>query len=383
MLIQFSFKNFKVFKEEAFLDFLPAPINEHKGTLLQDPADGERILPLIGIYGPNGSGKSTVLDALGCLSSIITSSVSIPARIRDFHCLFSGDCRNIPTQFDVLFRSQGFLFRYQLSLMGGIIMEENLFYGRLGGDDTGILFNRKESGIHPGRELLSYSLKAAPPGVPLLSWLNAYTDSIHARAAYTWFKGIQGAAPRGLPTDSDRRLRLCRILQNIGLDITDYSVLSHTDHKSPAVLLTHQPDSSCSFELPLTEESEGTRRLLSLLPSVLASLEEGSLMTADDLDCILHPHGLRYLTGLYLDHEINPHGAQLLFTGHNTAILQPATLRRDEIWLCCRREGLDTDLYPLSSYKKENGLIPRNDEAYGKQYLEGRYGAVPVVPIQQ
>ena len=52
-------------------------------------------------------------------------------------------------------------------------------------------------------------------------------------------------------------------------------------------------------------------------------------------------------------------------------------MRRDEICLCCRLEGTDAVLYPLSSYKKENGLIPRNDEAYGKQYLEGRYGANP------
>ena len=68
MLMQLSFKNFKAFKEEVLLDFLPASINEHKNTLLKDPADGERILPLIGIYGPNSSGKSTVLDALSCLS---------------------------------------------------------------------------------------------------------------------------------------------------------------------------------------------------------------------------------------------------------------------------------------------------------------------------
>ena len=109
----------------------------------------------------------------------------------------------------------------------------------------------------------------------------------------------------------------------------------------------------------------------------MTSLDEGSLMMADDLDCFLHPHALRYLIALDANRERNPHNAQLLFTAHNTAILQPAQMRRDEIWLCCRQEGQDTELYPLSSYKKENGLIPRNDEAYGKQYLEGRYGAMP------
>ena len=101
MLIQFSFKNFKVFKEEVLLDFLPASINEHKNTLLKDPADGECILPLIGIYGPNSGGKSTVLNALSCLSSLVTASVTVPTRIKDVHCLFSSDCKDIPTQFDV------------------------------------------------------------------------------------------------------------------------------------------------------------------------------------------------------------------------------------------------------------------------------------------
>ena len=91
----------------------------------------------------------------------------------------------------------------------------------------------------------------------------------------------------------------------------------------------------------------------------------------------LHPHLLRYLISLYKNREKNPHNAQLVFTAHNTAILTPGVMRRDEIYLCCRPEGKDAVLYPLSSYKKENGLIPRNDEAYGKQYLEGRYGAAP------
>lgn len=380
MLIQFSFSNYKGFRNEVLLDFLPASINEHKTTLLNDPSDGERVLPLIGIYGPNGSGKSTILEALTCLSSLVTSPVSVPARIKDVHCRFSSDCQDIPTRFDILFRSQGFLFRYQLHFLKGIITEENLFYGSLGGNDTGILFNRKESGIHPGRELMAFPLKAVSPSVSLLAWLNAYTDSPHVKAAYTWFNRLQGTSPCDLPIDQDRRRKLCRILQDIGLDIVDYSTVPDSYHKSPAVLLTHRPNSSCSFELPYEEESAGTRKLLSLLPSVLASLENGTLMIADDLDCILHPHTLRYLIGLYTNNEKNPRNSQLLFTAHSTAILQPTLLRRDEIWLCCRQEGQDTELYPLSSYKKENGLIPRNDEAYGKQYLEGRYGAVPAAP---
>ena len=83
------------------------------------------------------------------------------------------------------------------------------------------------------------------------------------------------------------------------------------------------------------------------------SLRLGSLLLADDLDNVLHPHLLRFILSLYQDCEKNPHNAQLVFTSHNTAILNPAVMRRDEICLCCRPEGTDAVLYPLSSYKKK------------------------------
>ncbi len=76
-------------------------------------------------------------------------------------------------------------------------------------------------------------------------------------------------------------------------------------------------------------------------------------MLADDLDQALHPHLLRYLISLYKNREKNPHNAQLVFTAHNTAILTPGVMRRDEIYLCCRPEGKDAVLYPLSSYKRK------------------------------
>ena len=201
---------------------------------------------------------------------------------------------------------------------------------------------------------------------------------MHAKAAYSWFSRIQGSSPRELPSDADTRRRLCGILQDLGLDIADYSIIPDSDHKSPAAFLVHSPYEGCTYELPWEEESMGTKKLLSLLPSILTSLDDGSLMMADDLDCILHPHALRYLIALYANRERNPHNAQLLFTAHNTAILQPAQMRRDEIWLCCRQEGQDTELYPLSSYKKENGLIPRNDEATASSIWKVVTGPCPI-----
>ena len=82
MLCQFSFKNYKIFKNEAFLDFMAEPIREHKESLLVDETDGERFIPVIAIYGPNAGGKSTVLDALNFLRRYVLQTVLL-TRLQD------------------------------------------------------------------------------------------------------------------------------------------------------------------------------------------------------------------------------------------------------------------------------------------------------------
>ena len=382
MLVQFSFKNFKLFQEEALIDFLPAPIHEHSDSLLRDPADGERLLPLMGIYGPNAGGKSTVLHALSCLTGLVTGSVSLSSGLPRVSCLNKPGFHRKPTEFDVLFRTQGSIFRYQLSFLGGQITKETLFYGGITGEDTGILYNRLDSRIHGGKELLSAPLDTVPPSVPLLAWLKDHWDSPHAHAAFDWFCSIrtQGSSP--LPDHPGQKKSLCCLLQDLGFDITDYEIIPSRETPEPLMTVTHTPlyqdsPSPYTYRLPLKEESQGVQRLFSLLPPLSACLETGGLLIADDLDRVLHPQGLRCLIRFFHNREKNSRNAQLLFTAHNTALLQPAYMRRDEIWLCCAKPDGDRELYPLSSYKKENGLIPRNDEAYGKQYLEGRYGALP------
>lgn len=397
MLVQLTLRNFKVFKEETLLDCIPGPINEHKASLIKDSLDGEQFLPLIAIYGPNGAGKSTVLYGLTYLSGLVTRTEPhshIPRPI--FYCL-SPDCAGSPSEFDVLFRHRGFLFRYQLHLQKGTVTEENLFFGRLGKDDAGILFSRKGSRLHLGKSVSSVRVDQLSPSRPLLSVLAGLTQSPPVQAAYSWFGEMQvipgilapsaGQSQDNILPDSQEEVRqICSLLQAMDLDITSYRIeprqtdgTQAADALPPILRLTHSPKESPAYELAYEDESEGIKKLLTILPVLLTSLKKGQLVVADDLDIILHPHILRYIVGLYTNCEKNPHGAQLIFTSHNTAILMPTVLRRDEIWLCSRPAGEDAQLYPLSWYKKENGLIPRNDEAYGKQYLEGRYGANPKI----
>lgn len=380
MLIQLILKNFKILKEETLLDCIPGPINEHKASLIKDPSDGEQFLPVIAIHGPNGSGKSTVLYGLKYLAGLLTCARPDEAAAQPIHHRMSPDGADIPTEFDVLYRHKGYLFRYQLHLLKGMITEETLFYGRPGEDDAGILFSRKNGDFHLGKAVMTRPVKHVSQSEPLLSLLSLSSQSQSIQAAFSWFESVHflpsPPTSASLAGAAEREDEICSLLQAMDLDITRIRITPQDHRSAPGLVLTHTPKGSAPFELSFADESEGIKKLLSILPPILSGLEQGSLTAADDLDSLLHPSLLRYIIGLYTDSEKNPHGSQLIFTSHNTADLMPAILRRDEIWLCAP-SGEMPRLYPLSWYKKENGLIPRNDEAYAKQYLEGRYGAIP------
>ncbi len=100
-------------------------------------------------------------------------------------------------------------------------------------------------------------------------------------------------------------------------------------------------------------------------------------MVADELDAKLHPKLLRYIIELFTNPKVNKHGAQLLLTSHDMTTMIPAVYRRDEIWFCALNSSNASTIYSLIAFKKENGKSPRKDESYGKQYIEGRYGADP------
>ncbi len=385
MLNQFIFRNYRLFKNETLLDFFPAPINEHKASLLADPKDGEAFLPVISLYGPNGCGKSSILEALWNVCRLAAGDFSLITSSDRSYCRLDSTGRELPLSFDLLFRRNDFLFRYQLEVKQATVLEENMFYGKPGSDDAGVLFARKGNELHIGNEAGKMDFSALPATTSLLRYLDPNSPSECAKAAACWFHQVLFFRANDfqkvpdLPSEVEERQIICRLLQNMDIDILDYSITKESGSGTSSLILTHGKANGNTFFISYDEESTGIRKLLTLIPLIVKSLAQGSLLLADDLDNVLHPHLLRFILSLYQNHETNPHQAQLVFTSHNTAILTPSIMRRDEICLCCRPEETDAVLYPLSSYKKENGLIPRNDEAYGKQYLEGRYGANPKI----
>ena len=121
------------------------------------------------------------------------------------------------------------------------------------------------------------------------------------------------------------------------------------------------------------QESSGTRKLIDLAGPIFDTLLNGSTLVVDELDAKMHPLISQHIIGLFNDPKTNPKDAQLIFTTHDTHLLSSKMLRRDQIWF------EQTDLYSLMDIVLPDGSKPRNDSNYEKNYIAGRYGAIPFI----
>lgn len=395
MLCQFIVKNFKSIKDEIVLDMQATTISEHKNSLIVD-RDGERFLPIAAIYGPNGSGKSNVLEALCALVNKIMAPIcsvcekeecpnkNIKMLTPTFK--FDKECAQQPTEFTIFFRTQKAEYRYVLKTLKERILFESLDKKNIDGVKYVSLFERDGS----GHIALYGSMKKLPKpediseNIALLSFL-ALTNKRNevVKDVFFWFeKGIE-IANFGDPFQEARILvpnekksvdLVTKIFQEMDIDIMDLKTV--TDNDEIEVYTKHIVDNE-SYELCLHEESAGTKKILTILPGIIESLSNGTVLCVDELDSKLHPVLIRYIIELFTDRKINKKGGQLIFTSHDLANMNNGVYRRDEIWFIAKNNEQASNLYSLVELKDGDGNSIRKDARYDKQYLEGKYGADP------
>ena len=120
-------------------------------------------------------------------------------------------------------------------------------------------------------------------------------------------------------------------------------------------------------------ESNGTNKIISFSGPLFDTLLYGKVLFVDELDAKLHPMLTRAIVRLFMDKETNPKGAQLVFTTHDTHLLDKEYLRRDQVWFTEKDATEASDLYSLLEFKE------RNDRNFEKNYIQGRYGAIPFI----
>ncbi|KUO75942.1 MAG: abortive infection protein, partial [Desulfosporosinus sp. BRH_c37] len=320
MLCQFTFENFKSFKNEATLDLCAEKISEHEESLIVDSYDSEKFLPVTSIYGPNGGGKSSVLEAFVNLShKVLLPVIALKAmatskdenledgKMKEFkhfpvddkekYYLFDKSCRELPIKFDVLFRVNETEYRYQLNILHSNIVEENLYAKNLQTDELEIVFERNASDFYIGDALGEVKVGNIKSSIPLLSHLSINYDIKTIDDVIKWFLECRildydnPYADKRIVflKDKNREDIFLKTLAEMDINITSIRTEEDTNGKITAVYTTHCLEDGSCVELPFEEESSGTRKLFGLLPFLLGCLHKGSLVIADEMDAKLHP----------------------------------------------------------------------------------------------
>ncbi|WP_181871242.1 AAA family ATPase [Sphaerisporangium album] len=430
MLLRFRVANHRSIRDTAEISLVSSAFSGSR------PADHDWMAVttrVAGIYGANASGKSTVLEALGFMIDAITHSATTwGSRSRFPHHPFTldADSRTQTSLYEIDFVLDGVRYTYGFeSSATGIHMEWLFSY------PTGrkrMLFER--SGLSGedmefGRSLPGENVRIARLLRPTALYLSTAVNSNHKSldAVYRWITQHMRYARY---TEADRHARIMwarNIMENeivlsqaIGLlrfadlgitgmvldeeDLDDdiVSILKDSleglmGSESPSrsmpsleeiigelkkkIRFTHSgADPTGSFLLSLEEESSGTIAWLALGVPALMALRHGDVMAIDELDASLHPRLAAALVGMFKDRELNPAGAQLIFTSHETSLLgqMPGiNLSKDEIWFTEKTAQGATELFSLAEFPV------RPTDNFEKRYLQGRYGAVPMVSPEE
>lgn len=407
MLIQFNFKNFNSFRDEATLDLSAAKMTEFSERVIS--VGGEKVLPVAAVYGANASGKSNVYAAFEYMTDYVVNSFKYGDEVKNFDeirptpFLFDKESAQADTSFEVYFTVPGDKteksYNYGFCVGQKGITEEWLNYKAKTARKYKSIFYRDEntldlSGIpKASRENISIALEKQV----LIVSLGAKLRVAKCKLVRDWFLNNEFAdfgnvitnffmsrlLPEGFVDDEKVREKVVQFFASFdetikGFEVTRLPQQDDSKDEYFQIDALHKMIGSNELaKIPLQDESAGTLKMFALYPELQEVLNHGGVFFIDELNARLHPLLVRNFILTFLNLENNVNHAQLVFTTHDTWQLSNRLLRRDEIWFTEKDEdGLST-LYSLADFIDEDGSRIRKDESYEKNYLLGKYGAIP------
>lgn len=396
MLINFTFKNFRSFRNEMTLSLEAAPVQELSGAVVRSCA--EDLLPVAVMYGANSSGKSNVLKALKAMRDVLLNSVKLNPKDKLDAEPFSLDLTSAaePTSFEIQFTLGDSKFRYGFDYTVNEIISEWLYEKRVGEREFELfLRSGKEFKISKTRFAEGHGKQGDTTANRLFVSLVAQLNGKLSQSILGWFSNIEYIS--GLYNDdySGKTLEMVyeesygyvEILNFLGqshLGFNGLAITKDSTHKKPIEaksihsIFNQEGKVVDKKQFPIEEmESEGTKKMIEIAGPVVDAILSGKILVVDELDAKLHPFLTRRIIGLFMDKEVNKKGAQLIFATHDTNLLNLQYLRRDQIWFTEKDKTDSTELYSLVEFRDDAGIKVRNDRNIEKDYINGRYGAIP------
>lgn len=419
MLVQFTVGNFLSFNEKRTISLQAKGISELKTNIADFKA--EKILRSSVIYGANSSGKSNLIKALGRMREVVLNSVKLndTDELDYSPFLLSTETENQPTFFEIIFWQDLNRYRYGFEYNLEQVVNEWLFTGKSEKNEKA-LFIRTIDGIgvtdkfnegegieaKTNNNRLFVSLVAQLGGSiskKILAFFNQY--NVLSGLDHNDYTGFTMRMLHKNLNGSNESLQLYQNLK-LGFNVinaveSDFNqteipdfistnvksklIKGFTGKKMVSLKTVHNKFDKYGNVVDFVvfdkegNESEGTNKIIDLSGPIFDTLQLGKTLIIDELDAKLHPLITLRIVELFNNPLSNPNNAQLIFATHDTHLLGEELFRRDQVWFTEKDEQEQTDLYNLADFNLPDGSKVRNDSNLEKNYIRGRYGAIPFI----
>jgi AAA15 family ATPase/GTPase len=412
MIIEFRAQNYLSFGS-MFEFSMTATTDNTKADDATYKVGDELYLKVAAIYGANGSGKSNFISAYRYMRSIVLGRKEFDGAKFKLDEQKSSE----PSFFEVVFIGKDKnRYRYGFELSDSEIISEWLFCSKTRKETT--YFTREKQNITVGRLFKEgKGLESKTKNSRLFLKVVASLNGSIAQLVVDWFKGtrvLNGIAMGNMQTleeivergDSYRK-RIVDVLHAFDIQMEDFKLrelfasvvdidqmegapdslkkivaimneyIKSEDYKPVPNVMTirkkysHKKPSG-EIELNMLEESHGTQKLFAIAGFIVDALDDGSTLFIDELESQLHPMVTKQIVQIFNSKETNKKNAQLIFSTHDTNLL--SELRRDQVWFTEKDRYGDSHMYSLVEYKN-----PRKEAVLEKDYIKGKYGAVPFI----
>lgn len=425
MILQYEVKNYKVFKERATLSFLAS--NYDKKTCEQENVQNIaekklRLLSSMVVYGANAAGKTKLFESLEFFKQFVINSSKESQQGQAINVqpfLLSEATEHESSEFEIIFLSDGAVYRYGIEVTREKVLAEWLYY-KPGSHEFQIFYRDTVDGTfesHPKhfkKGAMLHKENMVRPNALMLSVAAQFNDEI-CSDVLNWFakkckiitcineNGYKGYTLSRLH-QQDRYTKLMSFLNFAGFTILDIksktpsekdisndlpsvirkvlleAMLSDKAGSSGELVTLHNKYDASNKIIGNTQfsmdrdESQGTQKFFYLSGPVLDTLEGGGVLFIDEFDAGLHPNLVLKLLSLFNNPKLNKHGSQLIITAQDSIFLGSELLRKDQFWFVEKDRFEAAHLYSLAEFKAEKVRVSEN---YETNYLRGKYGGTP------
>lgn len=411
MLIEFRCRNFRSLRDEQRLSLVASKDKslQDTNTVLSNIDAVPQLTRSAAIYGHNAGGKSNVIKAIQYMRAVVMDSAAVMTPGQAFGVQpfrLDAHSHEQPTEFEITFIIEDVRYQYSFALTTQRIISEALlvykafkpqqWFVRHYDPQTDTDHYEFSSSFKGQKNLWE---KATRPNSLFLS-MAVQLNNEQLRPIFDYFVNrliifnditpLNPFISINMIQDPEGKSLIRHHMTTSDISITDISVEKrrvpskaiHVDHSAGKTemhdteqeinqLQFHHATENGTVIFNSDDESKGTNRLFFLAGPIEMVLKQGLTVIIDELDNSLHPLLVRRLVESFHSPSRNPKGAQLIFTTHDTSLLDPMLFRRDQIWFIEKDKEQASKLYPLSDFS------PRKNEAFEKGYLIGRYGAIP------